>query len=72
MAFLVFALVFCILMRAICNYGEMWFAHDVAFRVIRDFRLQLYKKISEISPAYTLKEKTGKLGQILIGDVEIL
>lgn len=72
MAFFVFVLIFCIIMRAICNYGEMWFAHDVAFRVIRDFRLQLYKKISEISPAYTLKEKTGKLGQILIGDVEIL
>lgn len=68
-AFLLIAFIF---MRAVCNYGEMWFAHDVAFRVIRDFRLRLYKKISEISPAYTLKEKTGKLGQILIGDVEIL
>lgn len=62
----------CIVLRAVLNYGEMWFAHDVAFRVIRNFRLELFHKISEISPAYTLREKTGKLGQALIGDVEVL
>lgn len=61
-----------ILLRAVLNYGEMWFAHDVAFRVIRDFRLRLFQKISDISPAYTLREKIGKLGQTLISDVEIL
>lgn len=61
-----------ILLRSVLNYGEMWFAHDVAFRVIRDFRLRLFQKISDISPAYTLREKIGKLGQTLISDVEIL
>lgn len=66
------ALVLCILFRALLNYGEMWFAHDVAFRVIRNFRMDLFKKISEISPAYTLREKTGQLGQALVGDVEVL
>lgn len=62
----------CILLRSAMNYGEMWFAHDVAFRVIRDFRLALFGKISELSPAYTLRKKTGQLGQALISDVEVL
>lgn len=66
------ALVACILLRAILSYGEMWFGHDVAFRVIRDFRLSLYHKIGALAPAYTLREKTGQLGQTLISDVEIL
>jgi ATP-binding cassette, subfamily C, bacterial CydC len=69
---LLIALGACIILRAIMYYGEMWFAHDVAFRVLRDFRLNLYQKISDISPAYTLRKKTGQLGQTLTGDVEVL
>lgn len=65
-------LIACILLRAVLYYGEMWFGHDVAFRVLRDFRISLYKKVEEISPAYILKEQTGKLGQTLVGDVEVL
>lgn len=70
--YLVLGLCIFIVLRAALNYGEMWFAHDVAFRVIRNFRLDLFRKISEISPAYTLREKTGRLGQALISDVEVL
>lgn len=62
----------CIFVRALTVFGEMYFAHDVAFRAIRDFRLALFQKISEISPAYTLRKKTGQLGQALISDVEVL
>jgi ATP-binding cassette subfamily C protein CydC len=65
-------LLICILLRAGLYYGEMWFGHDVAFRVIRDFRLALYKKVDEISPAYLLREQSGRLGQTLVGDVEVL
>jgi ATP-binding cassette subfamily C protein CydC len=65
-------LLLCILLRAALYYGEMWFGHDVAFRVIRDFRLALYKKVDEISPAYLLREQSGRLGQTLVGDVEVL
>jgi ABC-type multidrug transport system fused ATPase/permease subunit len=65
-------LLVCVILRATLNYGEMWFGHDVAFRAIRDFRLALYNKIDEISPAYLLREKTGNLGQTLVGDVEVL
>lgn len=62
----------CILLRAALYYSEMWFGHDVAFRALRDFRLSLYKKVDEISPAYLLREQTGRLGQTLVSDVEVL
>lgn len=69
---LLVGLIACILLRAALNYGEMWFGHDVAFCVIRNYRLALYKKISRLAPAYMMRESTGKLGQTLIGDVEVL
>lgn len=69
---LITLLIICILLRALSYFGEMYFAHDVAFRVIRNFRLDLYDKICEISPAYTLRKKTGQLGQALVADVEVL
>lgn len=62
----------CILLRAAGEFGEMYFAHDVAFRVIRNFRLDIYNKLSEIAPAYTLRKQTGQIGQAFIADVEIL
>lgn len=62
----------CILGRAAFQYGEMLFAHDVAFRAIRNYRLALYDQIRKISPSYTIKNKTEQLGQTLVGDVEVL
>lgn len=65
-------LILCIIMRASGYFGEMYFAHDVAFRVIRNFRLDIYKKLSELAPAYTHRRQTGQIGQAFVADVEIL
>ena len=43
-----------ILIRALMYYGEMWFGHDVAYRVLKDFRLKLYDAIEAISPAFLI------------------
>ena len=56
----VIILTICILGRAAFQYGEMLFAHDVAFRAIRNYRLALYDQIRKISPVYTIKNKTGQ------------
>lgn len=61
-----------VLLRALAGWCEMYFAHDVAFRVIRNYRSDLFRKISAIAPAYTLRRKTGELGQSLVSDVEVL
>ncbi|MDR2301796.1 MAG: ABC transporter ATP-binding protein/permease [Deltaproteobacteria bacterium] len=61
-----------ILTRATMYYGEMWFGHDVAYRVLKDFRINLYSQVDKISPAYQLKHHTGNIGSTLIADVEIL
>lgn len=62
----------CIVLRAVMYYGEMWFGHDVAYRVLRDFRIKLYDKLETISPAFVLKKRSGQIGATLMSDVEIL
>lgn len=62
----------CIVLRAVMFYGEMWFGHDVAYRVLKDFRVRLYKKIDKISPAYLISQRSGQIGSTLMSDVELL
>ena len=66
------ALCICILIRAVMYYGEMWFGHDVAYRVLKDFRITIYAKIEKISPAFLLRGHSGQIGATLMSDVEIL
>ncbi|MCR5354800.1 MAG: ABC transporter ATP-binding protein, partial [Lachnospiraceae bacterium] len=54
-------LVGCIVARVLFLHLEMYFAHDVAFRTIRDFRLSIYKKLNDLAPAYTCRKQTGQI-----------
>jgi ABC-type multidrug transport system fused ATPase/permease subunit len=62
----------CLAAKAVMYYGEMWFGHDVAYRVLKDFRVRLYGKVERISPAFLLEKHSGQIGATLMGDVEIL
>ena len=62
----------CLAVKALAYYGEMWFGHDVAYRVLKDFRIRLYDKVEELSPAFLLEKHSGQIGATLMGDVEIL
>lgn len=61
-----------ILLRALMYYGEMWFGHDVAYRVLKDFRIHLYRQIEKLSPAYLINRHSGQIGSTLMSDVELL
>jgi ABC-type multidrug transport system fused ATPase/permease subunit len=62
----------CIIVKALMYYGEMFFGHDVAYKVLKDFRIKLYDKIERISPAFLLEKHSGNVGATLMGDVETL
>jgi ABC-type transport system involved in cytochrome bd biosynthesis fused ATPase/permease subunit len=66
------ALCVCIVLKAVMFYGEMRLGHDVAYKILKDFRVRLYAKIESISPAYMLKRHSGSIGATLMGDVELL
>jgi ABC-type multidrug transport system fused ATPase/permease subunit len=62
----------CIVVKAVMYYAEMWFGHDVAYKVLKDFRIKLYAKIEQIAPAFLLENHSGQIGSALMADVEIL
>lgn len=61
-----------ILARILFYALEMWICHDVAFKVLADFRIQLFDSIERVSPAILLNMRSGQLASTLMSDVEIM
>lgn len=58
--------------RVFFYFIEMWLAHDVAFKVLADFRIRLFNAIERVSPAILLNMRSGQLASTLMSDVELL
>ncbi len=58
--------------RVFFYFVEMWLAHDVAFKVLADFRIRLFHAIERVSPAILLNMRSGQLASTLMSDVELL
>ncbi|MDF3003286.1 MAG: transporter, partial [Bacillota bacterium] len=61
-----------VLLRAVFYFAEMWLAHEIAFRVLADFRVKLLASIERVSPAILLGMRSGQLASTLMSDVEVL
>jgi ATP-binding cassette subfamily B protein len=57
---------------AVFRYLEGLFSHDVAFHILVDFRVKMYKAFEKICPDVLLNSKSGQLSVTLMNDVEIL
>jgi ABC-type transport system involved in cytochrome bd biosynthesis fused ATPase/permease subunit len=66
------AVVLLVILRAVMYYSEMFFGHNVAYKVLRDFRIRVYDKLEELSPAYLVRHHSGQIGATLMGDIELL
>lgn len=65
-------LIILVITRVLFYFAEMWFAHDVAFKVLADFRVQLFDSIERVAPAILLNMRSGQLASTLMSDVELL
>lgn len=62
----------CALGRGAFTYLESFISHDVAYRVLVDYRLKLYKRFEMLCPDILLKERSGQVATTLMNDVEQL
>ncbi|KIR02046.1 HlyB/MsbA family ABC transporter [Lachnospiraceae bacterium TWA4] len=60
-----------IILSGVMYYVDMWFSHDVAYRIIVEFRLALYHSFETICPEVLLKNRSGQLAVTLMNDVEM-
>jgi ATP-binding cassette subfamily B protein len=69
---LLIALILLVILRTVFYYSEMWLAHEIAFRVLADFRIKILSSIERVSPSILLGMRSGQLASTLMNDVELL
>jgi len=66
------ALAALVLATAILRWLDSWISHDLAYRLLAELRIRLYRLLDPLAPAYLLRRRTGDLVSALLGDVELI
>ena len=57
-------------MTPVFQWAESWIAHDLAFRLLAEMRIDLYKKLDKLAPAYLVRHRSGDIVSAVTTDVE--
>ena len=57
-------------LTAVLHWAESWVSHDVAFRLLSEMRIALFRKLDQLAPAYLVRRRTGDLVSMATQDVE--
>ena len=57
---------------AFFTWAESWVAHDLAYRLLAEMRVDVYNKLDPLTPAYMVHRRSGDLVSIVGGDVELV
>ncbi|MGD9891520.1 MAG: ABC transporter transmembrane domain-containing protein, partial [Dehalococcoidia bacterium] len=57
---------------AMLTWAESWIAHDLAFRLLAEMRIALYRMLDPLAPAYLQRRRSGDLVSTATGDVETI
>jgi ATP-binding cassette, subfamily B, bacterial len=57
-------------LTAVLHWAESWVSHDVAFRLLSEMRVALFRKLDQLAPAYLVRRRTGDLVSMATQDVE--
>ncbi len=69
---LLVALVVVAPLAGLLHWLESWLAHDVAYRLLADMRLEVFRKLDALAPAYLTRRRTGDLAGVATHDVELI
>ena len=61
-----------VVLRAAGRYADTWFSHDVAYKILAEFRIKLYHKTEQLSPAFLKNNRSGNILAVMMEDVDIL
>ncbi len=54
------------------HWLESWIAHDMAFRLLAKMRLDMFRKLDALAPAYLVRRRTGDLMALVTNDIELI
>jgi ATP-binding cassette subfamily B protein len=54
------------------HWIESWLAHDIAYRLLAELRIELYRKLDTLAPAYLVRRRSGDLIALASQDIETI
>src|SRR5271163_2919662 len=54
------------------HWLESWLAHDIAYRLLAEMRIDLFRKLDTLAPAYLVRRRSGDLIALANQDVETI
>jgi ATP-binding cassette subfamily C protein CydCD len=57
-------------LAGVLHWLESWLAHDMAYRLLVDMRIALFRKLDALAPAYLLRRRSGDLVGLATQDVD--
>src|SRR5215831_13084988 len=59
-------------LAGLLHWLESWLAHDIAYRLLAEMRIALFRKLDSLAPAYLLRRRSGDLVALANDDVETI
>ena len=59
-------------LSGVLHWLESWIAHDMAFRLLAKMRLDIFRKLEALAPAYLVRRRTGDLMALVTNDIELI
>jgi len=59
-------------LAGILHWVESWLAHDMAYRLLTDMRLDMFRTLDALAPAYLTRRRTGDLVGVATHDIELI
>jgi ATP-binding cassette subfamily C protein CydCD len=57
-------------LAGLLHWLESWLAHDIAYRLLAEMRINLFRKLDSLAPAYLVRRRSGDLVALANQDVE--
>jgi ABC-type multidrug transport system fused ATPase/permease subunit len=54
------------------HWLESWIAHEMAFRLLAEMRIAVFRKLDALAPAYLTRRRTGDLMALATHDIELV
>jgi len=59
-------------LAGVLHWLESWLAHDMAFRLLAEMRIDAFRKLDALAPAYLVRRRTGDLMALATHDIELV
>ncbi len=59
-------------LSGVLHWFESWLAHDMAFRLLAEMRIDAFRKLDALAPAYLVRRRTGDLMALATHDIELI